>query len=52
MNQPDLGLKITELRQQKGLTRNSWRNTVTSAPGPSSASKAVRWSRVRSHVTA
>ncbi|MDQ3004518.1 MAG: hypothetical protein M3R47_03935 [Chloroflexota bacterium] len=45
MNQPDLGLKITELRQQKGLTQEKLAEYCD-------ALKAARWSRAPSRKTA
>ncbi len=44
MNQPNLGLKVSELRQQKGLTQEQ---CVKSAHEPYNASKAAKWTHVR-----
>lgn len=52
MNQPDLGLKISELRQQKGFTQENWPNIATSARARSSASRTETWNRARSRATA
>jgi len=61
MNQPDLGLKITELRQLKGLTQEKLAEycdvsarTIQRTPAPTAGavSKAEKWNRARSRATA
>jgi len=52
MNQPDLGLKVTELRGLKNMTQEKLAEYCEVSTGRSSASKAARWNRVHSHATA
>jgi transcriptional regulator with XRE-family HTH domain len=45
MNQPDLGLKVSVLRQQKGLTQEQLAELCEVSPYTIQSSKAVMWTR-------
>ena len=46
MKQPDFGLKVIELRQQKGLTQDNWLRNVKSVPERSNGLKMAKLIRV------
>ncbi len=56
MKQPDLGLKVSELRKEKGFTQEQLAEfcqiTPRTMPPPSSALKAARWNPGLSPATA
>ena len=51
MNQPDLGLKVIELRQQKGMTQEKLAEYCEVNTRTVQRIEAVRWNRAPSHAT-